>query len=259
MQTVSSTTVTTDEIRVREDHPALYKGSKETKAENRWVRLSKFVGLSPLDPVGPDTEEGPQGFLVEQGPELVLTPHFHRVDQFQVVMAGDGYLGKHELRAVTIHYTDAYTPYGPIGVGPNGLTFFTLRAAPDEGSQYMPESRDRMKQKAGRDLAAEMDITVNEMFRRKSSSIEDVMPLQPDGTGAFALRLAPGDELKGPDTTGAGGQYYVVTSGSMFLEDEELPIWSCAYLARGEGAPLVKAGVSGCDVLVLQFGSGGAV
>src|SRR5436309_1317297 len=64
---------------------------------------------------GKSLEETPQAFLVEVVlPGAVIHPHFHRVPQFQIVIAGGGRIGKHPLEPVAVHYVDAFTPYGPI-------------------------------------------------------------------------------------------------------------------------------------------------
>ena len=45
---------------------------------------------------------GPQAFLVEfPTPRGVIKPHFHRVPQYQVVVAGGGRIGRHELRRLS--------------------------------------------------------------------------------------------------------------------------------------------------------------
>src|SRR4051794_30692220 len=86
-----------------------------------------------------EVHDGPQGFLLEiPTPQGVITPHFHRVDQFQVFVAGSGMIGKHPIAPVTVHYSDGYTPYGPIVAGPEGITFFNLRSSGDSGQHEMP-------------------------------------------------------------------------------------------------------------------------
>src|SRR5690349_16909151 len=42
------------------------------------------------------------------------TPHFHINDQFQVVVGGQGKLGRHALTPYCVHFSRAYTPYGPL-------------------------------------------------------------------------------------------------------------------------------------------------
>ena len=62
------------------------------------------------------------------GVRVPLTrPHFHQADQFQVVVAGHGMLGDREFSDGAVHYTDAYSAYGPIVAGKSGIWWFTLR------------------------------------------------------------------------------------------------------------------------------------
>src|SRR5690606_27722696 len=45
----------------------------------------------------------PQAFLVENTPHRVLRTHYHDVDQFQVIVQGDGTLGRHAVRPYSVH------------------------------------------------------------------------------------------------------------------------------------------------------------
>src|SRR5258707_13685728 len=54
---------------------------------------------------------GPQGFYVNFGPNFHISPHFHRVDQYQIVVRGSGRIGTHDLSPVSVHYADGFTPY----------------------------------------------------------------------------------------------------------------------------------------------------
>ena len=50
---------------------------------------------------------GPQAFLVERNyPGARISPHFHDIDQFQIVVAGDCTMGKKDARSVTFQYAD---------------------------------------------------------------------------------------------------------------------------------------------------------
>jgi hypothetical protein len=118
-------------------------------------KAGKSEGVFQVDYIGNShkNQRGPQAFLVElEKPGHIIKPHFHHVDQFQIVVDGGGTLGKHELHPVTVHYTDSFTPYGPIVAGENGLKFFNFRPAADVGAEYMPGSRERLLRHAGRAL-----------------------------------------------------------------------------------------------------------
>ena len=83
----------------------------------------------------------PQCFLAEGTAGRLLRSHFHFVDQFQVIWNGGGTLGAHPLDFGTVHFSRAYTPYGPIRYSEKGLGFITLRAHRDPGANYMPDKR----------------------------------------------------------------------------------------------------------------------
>ena len=92
----------------------------------------------------------PQGFRVAQKHGYELNVHYHRVAQFQLVVAGGGRLGRHALHRGAVHYADPLSPYGPIEPGPDSVTYLTLRADADSGAWHMPASRT--------DLAAARDF-----------------------------------------------------------------------------------------------------
>ena len=106
-----------------------------------------FIGanrhtLPPDEKQPTDDALYPMAFLVEKGPGAVTRPHFHQADQFQVVVAGRGMLGDHEFSDGAVHYTDAYSAYGPIVAGKSGIWWFTLRNRWDPGARYMPAERE---------------------------------------------------------------------------------------------------------------------
>jgi len=190
----------------------------------------------------------PQAFLVEMPePGAVIPPHFHREDEFQVVVAGSGRLGVHALGGMAVHFADAYTPYGPIRVGPAGLAFFTLRARADAGAEYMPESRARMARKARRSVAADVP---------PQGETAALWPTHPDGLGAWIVRARPGEAVASP--SGAGGRYYLIVSGSAADGTTALPRWSCIWKPAGARHPALEAGEHGTDVVVVQFPEDGA-
>src|SRR5215469_6344643 len=87
----------------------------------------------------------PMAFLVEKEPHAVVKPHFHQADQYQVVVQGGGRLGTHVVGTVAVHYTDAWSAYGPIIAADDGISWFTLRNAWDPGARYMPAAREQLR------------------------------------------------------------------------------------------------------------------
>ena len=75
-----------------------------------------------------------------------IPSHFHAVNQFQVVVEGEGTLGKRAVYPWTVHYTNGFTGYGPLCAGAAGMAFFTLRNRWDAGgARYFPAGQSFMQ------------------------------------------------------------------------------------------------------------------
>jgi hypothetical protein len=194
----------------------------------------------------------PQAFLVDRlFPGAHIAPHFHDVDQYQVVVGGFCTMGKQAAPPVSFQYADAYTPYGPIKGEKEGFAFFTLRQVASGGFFPMPGSRDHMPGRAGRNIAGHFDRSGPPPA---AGAVEEValMAGQDDGVAVHGFRLGAGATAEGPASDG-GGQYYLICGGEVTLGEKAMPQWSLAHVAPGEAAPVMHAGPEGADVLVLQF------
>src|SRR5258706_891284 len=110
-------------------------------------------GYSKITYIGArDDQSLPLATLNEQDPGRVSSTHFHIVDQFQVVLDGGGTIGRHKLAPYGVHFTRAYTPYGPLVADKEkGLKFFVMRAHPDTGSQRLPKEQEQLNRAPHRD------------------------------------------------------------------------------------------------------------
>lgn len=198
--------------------------------------------------------EGPQAFLVERPyPNPRVAPHFHDIDQFQVIVAGDGRMGKKEVKPITFQYADAFTPYGPIVGRDDGISFFTLRAVASGGYFPMPGSKQFMPGRAGRNIAGAFDIERDPLPAGEVAR-EPLMEPEADGVYAEGLRLGPTAAASGLETN-AGCQFYLVCTGTLIQDGKELPQNSLIHVAPGEAAPDLQAGPEGACVLALRFPS----
>jgi len=194
----------------------------------------------------------PQAFYVDRlYPGARIDPHFHDIDQFQVVVDGDCAMGKKRAPPITFQYADAYTPYGPIVDRGAGFAFFTLRPIASGGFFAMPGNRQHMPGRAGRNIAGRFEITAPSPAAGAVVR-KHLMASQPDGAGAVGLRLGPGAEADGPNSD-AGGQYYLVCGGAADVDGRTLGERSLVHIAPGESAPKFRAGPAGADILCLQF------
>ena len=197
-------------------------------------------------------DENPQAFLVDrQVPGALITPHFHDIDQFQVVVAGDCMMGKVAAPPVSFQYADAYTPYGPIKGEKLGFAFFTLRPIASGGFFAMPGNRHNMPGRAGRNIAGMFDIE-QPLPAEGVVAREPLMADQADEVNALGLRFGAGATEAGPASVG-GGQYYLVCRGEVSVGGKAMPHHSVIHVEPGEDAPVMTAGPDGAAVLFLQF------
>ena len=204
---------------------------------------------------GKDGEQGhPMAFLAEGTPHRVIKPHFHDVDQFQVIVKGGGVIGKHPLSLNAVHFSRAHTPYGPLTGDERGVGFLTLRATWDPGAQYLhnPDSKDKLVTLEGR---KPWQVTEAPVFEGNAEvNVHPFKEIKDErGLAAFSIKLAPGASMMSPDITQTNGQYLIVTSGSLTYEGKEYKAVSIGFSKPSEKPFLITAGPEGVEALVLHF------
>jgi hypothetical protein len=234
------------------------------KTGNGW--LTTFIGenRNTLKQGQAAPEAGviyPMAFLVEKEPHAVTKPHFHEADQYQVIVQGGGRLGTHDVGTVAVHYTDAWSAYGPIVAADEGIAWFTLRNTWDSGARYMPAAREQLRAARAQNLqhreatAPPMPAaSAAELARTDQLSCGTVIEQTPDGMATWRYRLPAGASISGPDPRGGGGQFWIVLSGSAAAGGAALlPPNSCVFVAPDDRALAMMAGDGGAEALCLQF------
>lgn len=203
----------------------------------------------------PGDGPSPQAFLVEQDPDTTIITHYHQQNQFQVVVGGDGTLGRHAVAPLLVHYAGAFTGYGPIVSGAHGLQYLTFRANNDPGAQFLPEARERLVRGPKAHFSSEPISTLDSAARRTLPQVqcEDILPLANDGLAVRLYRLPPGAAEKALAPSTGHGQYLVVVAGSMVVDQRALQAPENVFLSSEEAAFTMQAGPEGLEVLLLQF------
>jgi hypothetical protein len=205
--------------------------------------------MAPGEPDPPAHALFPMAFLVEQDAGEVANAHYHQTDQFQVVVAGDGTLGSHAVRPVAVHFAGAFTAYGPIRAGANGLTYFTLRNGFDPGARYMLRQENRVALR-GVDGRRHREAVTGPLAGCESGV---VLGPEPDGMTVWHHRVAPGAPVAGAAPDGGAGQYWLVIGGSVQRSGDTLGRLSCAFVAPNDDPFTATAGPDGADVVAMQF------
>ena len=201
-----------------------------------------------------DAPGQPQAFLAESSGHRLLRTHFHENDQFQIFVRGSGgNIAKHAIEPFQVHFSRAYTPYGPIVSADEGFAFFTLRSRKDPGAQYLPEKRDVLLNVEGR---KPWQMTSKVRFPKPTAPIA-VTPLEglqnDDGLSCHAISMQPHAEGQAPDPSGSNGQYIVVLGGSLVYQGREHKATTVIWVDANEGAFKLAAGSEGLEAVSLKF------
>ncbi len=211
-------------------------------------------GATATDMIGrrKDTSDHPLAFLVKGPPAYVIPPHFHEIDQYQIFVGGSATLGKHAVLPGSVHYADAYTPYGPITATQDGFDYLTLRPKSIIGYHEMPEGGPLLKPvnetrgRRGRMMVADIDPA------GPRDTAREALFEEPDGIAAYRLSADPGAALPQPDIA-HGGAYYVVLDGEVAAAGKVYPPRSCIWVDQGEAPPEMTAGTDGASVAFMSF------
>ena len=197
----------------------------------------------------------PMAFLAEGSANRVLRTHFHEVDQFQVIYNGAGAMGKHPVGPGAVHFSRAYTPYGPISYSEQGLGFITLRAHRDPGAQYLPESREVLEKVSKRtpwQITAVPDFNLD--VGAHGVAMKALEGLKDDkGLSGFSVKMKPGAKAYAPDPSKGDGQYIIVMKGGIQHEGQLKKDLTIIWVGKNEGPFELIAGPEGLEGLVLNF------
>lgn len=221
---------------------------KERQVPTGTAWRTNFIGPDENDP------SAPQAFLVEGTTGRVIKPHYHDHDQYQVIVSGDGVLGKHELQVNAVHFSRRHTPYGPIVFG-QGMGFLTLRAERDAGAQYLddPEKRTKLTSLDDRKPWQVTELPKFEPVKSDAAMHAFTELKDEQGLAGFSISVAPNAKTLAPDPANTNGQYLIIVRGSLIYEGREYKALSVAFVKPNEGAFELVAGADGVNVTVLNF------
>lgn len=195
--------------------------------------------------------DAPFAFNARQTAVCVLPVHFHPVDQFQVWMEGSGKVGGHHVSRGTLHYSDAYTPYGPLVPASEGFAYLTLRPKFDVGYHVLPESRPLLREKMREHRGAQHIVEIDPGQRLPDGLV--MLWSRSDGVAMARIDASAHALLHSMPT--ASNRYYIVMSGSVHFEGRSCPAGTCLWASASETLPSLQAEASGAVVAVLCFAS----
>jgi rubredoxin len=205
----------------------------------------------------PDAPDAPTAAINRypgDGKANVSAAHFHQVDQFQVIMDGSGDFGRHPVKPYCVHFSRAYTPYGPLQADrKTGWAFMVLRSRFDPGAQRFPQSLEKLKQVPNR---RPWQVTTDVSFPERKSAVNvQEIPGIRDDQGLFTktIAMAGNARMMAPDPAAGDGQYVVAVKGSLVHEGKERVAPAVVFTRRDEPAFEIVAGAQGLEAIILNF------
>ena len=202
-----------------------------------------------------DPDCAPQVFLVQQLPNRTNPLHFHTQNQFQLFTDGSGSIGRHAIKPIVVHYAGAYTGYGPIKSGPEGIHYITLRALWDQGAQWLPErmahfvrgpklhySSDSLELLDPAGLQALAAPTMHWVHRNDEH-----------GLGVSQYRLPAHSTIRVALLERSMGMCLVVLAGAVKHEGATLERLENMFVSKAENAYALTTGAQAAEVLALEF------
>ena len=215
---------------------------------------------------GEASDLSPTVFLVEQPAGSILKTHFHRQNEYQIVVTGGGQFGLREAKPFTLHYAGAYTGYGPITAGLDGLSYFTIRATFDSGAFYVPEARGELKR--GPKVQAHPD-PIYALDDAARSAIKDtvrclIIEKVGDKVLAEHVILSPNVKFDLRPVPQTAGMFVVLLGGAMAAPAKglggsstttrSLEALESIFISSDEMSPLcVQAESLGCEFCILHM------
>ncbi len=199
----------------------------------------------------PGALRGPQAFVVEQSEDSLIGTHFHSVSQFQIIIKGTGSVGRHEVGPLSIHYAQAYTGYGPVHGGPEGLAYVVLRANGDPNHAFfLPDKLSEMKDAPRLNLYGHPGPA---RVAADGSSTSVVIEQTDGGAGAWLVRVPANGRTRITQRGHGAGQFRVVLEGQMHIGETTLERLGCVFLNGAERDTEVVAGPQGLQLVVVEF------
>jgi len=161
---------------------------------------------------------GPHAYLVEQLPNVALPPHFYMTEQFQVVLAGRGLLGRSNILVpLTVHYACGKTAYGPIVANSMGLFYLTLRPKTEYGAHYLSDPKtvvDRLTPKFHTTSSSVLPATADQLASAQTATHEEVITPDASGLAVWLSRLPDGAPLNVSAQEHPADRFYIVTGAA---------------------------------------------
>jgi len=202
-----------------------------------------------------DLEACPQSYLIKQLPNITNPLHFHTQNQFQVFIEGTGSFGRHDVHPYVVHYAGAYTGYGPIIAGAQGVQYLTLRSSRDLGAKFLPAQMEFFKRGPKHHYTSPQIISEDQSALNKITQEEFLWIHQDEYSklGIGVLKIPRHQEYIVQVPECIAGLFFVIMQGCVLAKDTLLIKNDNLYIPGNIKTYRIQAGKESAQILWLQM------
>jgi hypothetical protein len=202
-----------------------------------------------------DLSFSPQSYLVEQLPTITNPTHFHVQNQFQVFTQGSGNIGKHEIKPYVVHYAGAFTGYGPLVSGAEGLHYITLRSQRDPGAKFIPEKTSELiKGPKHHHTTQSLDLlSLEQLVLLIRPERVDIHTDARTGLGISQIRMPKNSQFTVDFLNLSTSAYLLVVTGSIAHQAYHLTCHENIFITKDNSPYTLHTEDLPCELLFLQF------
>jgi hypothetical protein len=200
-------------------------------------------------------ELSPQSYLIKQLPNITNPLHFHTQNQFQVFIAGSGHFGRHAVKPYVVHYAGAYTGYGPITAGEQGIDYLTLRSSRDLGAQFLPQQIQSLKRGPKHHYTSPSieEVPQDELDQLEQIHLQWIHQEVQSGLGVSVLKLPKNETYLFPIPQNIAGIFMIVMQGSLIEGDQCLRKNENLYIGRDVKSHSLQTDNQAAQILILHI------
>lgn len=196
---------------------------------------------------------GPEARLITYPSARISTAHWHPVDQFQIFFGAPGAMYQHHpMPRTLVHYTDAYSTYGPFSTGDEPFSFYTLRPVPNDFTGRMPGDRDKLKWRGRRQHHVELDALLSDDSISAGDTVTHTL-LEDSGDELGVRLIAAGPESDAQlEPFGGSGSFVCILDGEIQIDDKVYGSRSLGWLSPPDQLRFTT-GLTTAHVVVMTF------
>jgi len=154
-----------------------------------------------------------------------------------------------------VHYAGAYTGYGPITAGEQGIDYLTLRSSRDLGAQFLPQQKQSLKRGPKHHYTSPSikEDSQEDLDQLEQKHLQWIHQEVQSGLGVGVLKLPKNETYQLAIPQNIAGIFIIVMQGSLIEGEQYLRKNENLYISRDVKSHSLQTDNQAAQILVLQM------